>query len=82
MYAADALCKDAGSGSICRHEGIIVGVKRYSYLITFLVAPKLKKKQHHKRYSNLITFLVAPKQCSWERREASPQCKKQRLRRA
>jgi hypothetical protein len=34
-----------------------------------------------KRHSYLIMFLVVPKQRFWAKREGSPQCKKQRLRR-
>jgi hypothetical protein len=41
----------------------------------------MKRKQGQRRHSYLITFLVALKQRFWARREASPQCKKQHLRR-
>jgi hypothetical protein len=41
----------------------------------------MKRKQGQKRHSYLIMFLVALKQRFWARREASPQCKKQCLRR-
>jgi hypothetical protein len=43
--------------------------------------PVMKRKQGQRRHSYLITFLVALKQRFWARREASPQCKKQHLRR-
>jgi hypothetical protein len=42
--------------------------------------PIMKRKQGQKRHSYLITFLVALEQRFWARREASPKCKKQRLR--